>query len=180
MLSQVWDEITYPFQNFNSATVEVWEWIRNFTPQFLMDVLIYPCRDSFQVNKRSPIWQNGWAGLSNICMCLTHWPLRGGQIILKVQFSCKILEFFKWVSEWLNLTAFLGTADSEVHIVHSSRVIVAYTLESLSSIIVITRNLQATINFKRKDIKNDTQKMRAPIKLTCHWRLQLYISLQWH
>ena len=37
------------------------------------------------------------------------------------------------VSEWLNLTAFLGTADSEVHIVHISRVITAYTLESLSS-----------------------------------------------
>ena len=31
------------------------------------------------------------------------------------------------VSEWLNLTAFLGTADSEVHIVHISHVIIAYT-----------------------------------------------------
>ena len=39
-----------------------------------------------------------------------------------------------WVSEWLNLTAFLGTAYSEVHIVHISRVIIAYTLESLSSL----------------------------------------------
>ena len=38
------------------------------------------------------------------------------------------------VSEWLNLTAFLGTAGSEVHIVHISRVITAYTLESLSSL----------------------------------------------
>ena len=37
----------------------------------------------------------------------------------------------KWVSERSNLTAFLGTADSEVHIVHRSRVIVACTLESL-------------------------------------------------
>ena len=36
------------------------------------------------------------------------------------------------MSEWLNLTAFLGTADSEVHIVHISHVIIAYTLESLS------------------------------------------------
>ena len=24
----------------------------------------------------------------------------------------------KWVSEWLDLTAFLGTGDSKVHIVH--------------------------------------------------------------
>ena len=38
------------------------------------------------------------------------------------------------VSEWLNLAAFLGTADSEVHIVHISRVTIAYTLESLSSL----------------------------------------------
>ena len=35
----------------------------------------------------------------------------------------------KWVSEWLNLMAFLGTADSEVHIVHISHVITTYTLE---------------------------------------------------
>ena len=36
----------------------------------------------------------------------------------------------EWVSEWLNSTAFLGTAGSEVHIVHISHVIIAYTLES--------------------------------------------------
>ena len=40
----------------------------------------------------------------------------------------------EWVSEWLNLTAFLGTVDSEVHLVHMSRVITAYTLQSLSSL----------------------------------------------
>ena len=33
MSSQVWDQITYPFPNFNGIT-EVWEWISNFTPQF--------------------------------------------------------------------------------------------------------------------------------------------------
>ena len=27
----VWDEIAYPFPNFNGITVEVWEWINNFT-----------------------------------------------------------------------------------------------------------------------------------------------------
>ena len=54
-------------------------------------------------------------------------------------------------SEWLDLTAFLGTADSEVHM---SSVIIAYILESLSSLTQITQNLQATINFKKKVIKN--------------------------
>ena len=33
-----------------------------------------------------------------------------------------------WLSELLNLVAFLGTAESEVHIVHISCVIVVYTL----------------------------------------------------
>ena len=34
------------------------------------------------------------------------------------------------VSEGLNLTAFLGTADSKAHTVHISRVIIAYTLQT--------------------------------------------------
>ena len=40
----------------------------------------------------------------------------------------------KWVSEWFSLTAFLRTADIKVHIVHTSRIIIAYTLKSLSSL----------------------------------------------
>ena len=30
MPSKVWDEITYPFPNFNSYVVEVKEWLSNF------------------------------------------------------------------------------------------------------------------------------------------------------
>ena len=41
----VWDNITYPFLNFNGVTVEVKEWINNFIPTFAMDVIIYPCWD---------------------------------------------------------------------------------------------------------------------------------------
>ena len=66
--------------------------------------------------------------------------------------------WLKPVSEWFNLIAFLETADSDVHIVHISRIIVAYTLESLSSLVYIIHNLQATINFKKKNTKNETQK----------------------
>ena len=29
---QVWDEVTYPFPNFNGEAVEVWEWISNSIP----------------------------------------------------------------------------------------------------------------------------------------------------
>ena len=35
------DEINYPFRNFNGATVDVWEWISNFTSHFIMDVITY-------------------------------------------------------------------------------------------------------------------------------------------
>ena len=45
MARKVWDEITYPFPNFNSCTVEVWEWISHFIPHFIMIVITYPCWD---------------------------------------------------------------------------------------------------------------------------------------
>ena len=38
----LWDEIIYPFPNFNSGTVEVWEWISNFIPHFIRHVITYP------------------------------------------------------------------------------------------------------------------------------------------
>ena len=34
--------MTYPFPNFNGYTVEVWEWIRNLIPYFIIDVITYP------------------------------------------------------------------------------------------------------------------------------------------
>ena len=37
----MWGEITYPFPNFNSATVEVWEWICNFISHFMMDAILH-------------------------------------------------------------------------------------------------------------------------------------------
>ena len=39
----MWDEITYPFPNFEGATVEVWEWISYFIPHFTEHVITYPC-----------------------------------------------------------------------------------------------------------------------------------------
>ena len=45
MPSKVWDEITYPFPNFNGTTVEVWVWISNFILHFMMGVITYPSLD---------------------------------------------------------------------------------------------------------------------------------------
>ena len=42
MPCKVWGEINYPFPNFNGTAVEVWEWISNFIPYFVIDVIIYP------------------------------------------------------------------------------------------------------------------------------------------
>ena len=36
------DEITYPFPNFNGATVEVWEWMSNFILHLTEHVITYP------------------------------------------------------------------------------------------------------------------------------------------
>ena len=52
---KLWDEITYPFPNFNGAAVDVWEWISNFIPQFTRIVITYPCWDlswSDRANKK--------------------------------------------------------------------------------------------------------------------------------
>ena len=49
MLNKAWDEITSPFQNFNRATFEVWEWISNFTQHFIMNVIIYLSAQSVSV-----------------------------------------------------------------------------------------------------------------------------------
>ena len=42
MPGKVWDEIIYPFPNVNGATVEVWEWIYDFIPHFIVDAIINP------------------------------------------------------------------------------------------------------------------------------------------
>ena len=42
---KMWDEINYPFLNFNGATVEVWEWISNFIPHITGHLITYPCWD---------------------------------------------------------------------------------------------------------------------------------------
>ena len=38
----MWGEITYPFPNFDGATVEVCEWISNFIQHFTGRVIIHP------------------------------------------------------------------------------------------------------------------------------------------
>ena len=69
---KVWGEITYSFPNFNGCTVEVWEWISDFTPHFIKDVITYSCwewSESMSV-KRNPCWAYTCA-LMNDYFCQT-------------------------------------------------------------------------------------------------------------
>ena len=47
MPSKKWDEITY-FPDFKGCTADVWEWIINIIPYFVMDVITSSifCRDN--------------------------------------------------------------------------------------------------------------------------------------
>ena len=42
--SKVWDEITYPFINFNGCTVEINEWISNLISHFITGVITFHAR----------------------------------------------------------------------------------------------------------------------------------------
>ena len=37
----MYNVIIHPIPNFNGATDEVWEWIRNFIAQIMMDAIAY-------------------------------------------------------------------------------------------------------------------------------------------
>ena len=39
----VFDEIIYPFPNFNGATVEIWEWKNNLIAHFAGGVIAFQC-----------------------------------------------------------------------------------------------------------------------------------------
>ena len=81
MPSKVWDEITYPFTNFNGCSVEVWEWISNSIPHFIMDLITYPCWREVgnsvfvlhsQTTPSAPVTLSGtpelgWAPLTCVC-----------------------------------------------------------------------------------------------------------------
>ena len=47
----VWDEIANPFSNFNSPTVEFWEWIWYFIPLFIGHAITYPCWNQYMLIK---------------------------------------------------------------------------------------------------------------------------------
>ena len=64
---KVWDEITHPFPNFNSATIDIWEWISNSIPHCPCNYLSMPglnnvskraCRCHTFISFACSLWQN--------------------------------------------------------------------------------------------------------------------------
>ena len=78
---KVWDEITYPFLNFNGATVEIKEWINNFIPHFSRHVITYPCL--VNRNQGSQQFQTRRSENDNTPQPLDQWtnsPFMGQQV----------------------------------------------------------------------------------------------------
>ena len=79
---------------------------------------------------------------------------------------------YQWVS-WVIKCNGLFRASS-----HTSPVIITYTLEKLSSLTENKHSPEVELKCKKKWKKKKHKKVRAPIKFTCHWRWQLFITLQ--
>ena len=57
---KVCDEITDPFSSFTGVTIEVWEWISNFTPRSILCLRNYLSMLGFKLNhvsKKGYMWQ---------------------------------------------------------------------------------------------------------------------------
>ena len=67
-----------------------------------------------------------------------------------------------WNGGIIKFNGLSWTADSEVHVIHISCLIITYTLEWLSSLTQITNNLQVTINCKMKLLQN-TKNWEQPL-----------------
>ena len=78
------------------------------------------------------------------------------------------------VNEWV-INSLSRTVDSLVHITHMSCVIITYTRESLSPPHIYNPQSTGYNWLKNKMNTKEHKILRAPIKLTCHWRWQLYI-----
>ena len=61
MLSKVWEEIAYPFPNFNGCTVEVWERISNFNPHYTgcnYLSIVHICQNPKEINDMTWPWRH--------------------------------------------------------------------------------------------------------------------------
>ena len=66
----MWDEITYPFINFNGATIDVKEWISNLSLHCACDYLSMLGLKLNHVSKRGHRWLTSQKSLNSKCQTL--------------------------------------------------------------------------------------------------------------
>ena len=98
---KTWDEITYPFSNFDSCMVKIWECITNFIQHFIMDVIAYPCWDRSKSMLVKGFQGDDLIPLDDLCLALTHWGRDKMDAISQTTFSYAISSM-KIVVFWLN------------------------------------------------------------------------------
>ena len=103
MLSKMWDDIIYPFPNFNGFTVEVWEWINNFIPHFIIQVSTYPWLTSYIF--RSMFLKNRVDKNSSLLEGCHRWSTFDYRAVLGCQGSHRAPPMINTVSEcrWLHM-----------------------------------------------------------------------------
>ena len=91
MPSKVCDEITYPFPNFNSCTVEVLEWMSNFIPHFMMDTFTYPWWD-----QRKSMLAARALEQKRPSFCIRHFKMhsRESNVQYEIQYHQNITEYW--------------------------------------------------------------------------------------
>ena len=117
---KVWDELSYPFPNFDGATVEIWDWINNFIPRYSIlgsrlnhvnkrgpwcayllsgaEYIYTQCRFS-HIDLTKHIWMPFWIDIDlNMSGCCSSWRckprLNWNSAKMKVQGS---LHYIPWV-----------------------------------------------------------------------------------
>ena len=160
MLSQVWNDIEYPFPNFNGCIIEVYKWISNFIGHFAIGEITYPCPrfciDDVRwtgpcLSMSSDFQLHGIIGpcSNKILLWLTHWGRDKMGAIFQTTFSnafswMKMFEFrfkFHWslfprvqltiLQHWFRL--WLGAVQATSHCLNQSMMV------SLQTHICITR-----------------------------------------
>ena len=69
----MWDEVTYPFPNFNGAAVEIWEWISNITPHCIGHVITYTCCRVWKNDRYQTTTKHDTAGTA--CIVLARYSM---------------------------------------------------------------------------------------------------------
>ena len=98
----VWHKITYWLPNFNGVTAEVWRWMGNLIPHFIVLAITYPCWDlrwsmlvkqvpAVQVTRRPLLWLPTCCPIiwSSQCTLLKDW--------VPVDFIYRY-PIFKWIA----------------------------------------------------------------------------------